>query len=84
MIRILWFAWLRETIGTGEELIPLPHGVRTLDDLLRHLETRSEAGRMALSERERLRFAINQDYAMREATVRDGDEIAIFPPVTGG
>lgn len=84
MIRILYFAQVREQLGRGEEHVELPEGVKTLGGLLDHLACLGEAYRDALAERAALRFAVNQDHADESAMVAEGDEVAIFPPVTGG
>lgn len=84
MIELLYFAWVRERIGKDGERLELPVGVATVAALLDWLEARGETYRAALGERERLRVAVNQAFAPLDAPVRDGDEVAIFPPVTGG
>lgn len=84
MIELLYFAWVRERIGKDGEGLALPPGVGTVAALLDWLETRGEAYRTALHERERLRVAVNQVFAPFDAPVGAGDEVAIFPPVTGG
>ncbi len=84
MIDVLYFAWVRERVGLDSERMPLPDGVQSVAGLLDHLMTLSEAHVSGLAERDRLRFAVNQQFARIDATIQDGDEIAIFPPVTGG
>lgn len=84
MIDVLYFAWVRERIGLESERMALPEGVITVADLLDHLSGLSEAHLGALLDRDRLRFAVNQIFAPADTRVQDGDEIAIFPPVTGG
>lgn len=84
MIELLYFAWVRERIGKDGERIALPPGVATAAQLLDWLMTRGENYRAALGERDRLRIAVNQAFAPLDAPVRPGDEVAIFPPVTGG
>jgi len=83
-MRMLYFAWVRERIGTGEEDTgPLP-GVATVGDLLAALAGRSPRHAEALADRKAIRVAVNQDFATDETPVAPGDEVAIFPPVTGG
>ena len=84
MIELLYFAWVRERIGRDGERLELPPDVATVAALLDWLETRGDTYRTALGERERLRVAVNQAFAPVDAPVRAGDEVAIFPPVTGG
>ena len=84
MITVLYFARLREALGTGSEQIALPHGVRDLDGLRAMLVARGDAWAQELAGNKALRAAVNQAMASGDAPVADGDEIAFFPPVTGG
>lgn len=79
-LKILYFAGLRESIGTGAESIDLPAGVATVGALRESLGTRHPA----LLTAKNLRAAVNQKMAGMDAPVADGDEVAFFPPVTGG
>ena len=83
-VRILYFAWLRERMGKGEESLALPPGVVTVGDLAGWLRSRDEAGLAAFADPGIVRAAVNQTFARPASRVRDGDEIAFFPPVTGG
>lgn len=84
MIELLYFSWVRERIGKDGERIELPPGVATVAALLDWLEACGSPYGAALVERDRLRVAVNQAFAPLNAPVRAGDEVAIFPPVTGG
>ena len=84
MIELLYFAWVRERIGKDSERIALPVGVDTVEQLLEWLRDRDAAYATALGDPSRLRIAVNQAFARTDAPVRPGDEVAIFPPVTGG
>ena len=84
MIRLLYFAWVRERIGLAEEALALPDGVASIGALLDWLATRSEAHARALADRGALRVAVDQEFATDATPVRDGAEVAVFPPVTGG
>ena len=81
-LTVLYFAWLRQTMGSGQETIEAP--VATVGELLAWLAARSEAGARALANRQAIRVAVNQAYVKDDAPLSDGDEVAIFPPVTGG
>lgn len=83
-MQLIYFAWVREKIGMSEEDITLPDHVQTVADLLDWLTTRGENYEQALENRERLRIAVDQDYAPLDRTIKNAREIAIFPPVTGG
>jgi molybdopterin synthase sulfur carrier subunit len=81
--RILFFAGLREALGTGSEALALPAGVATVGALRDHLVARGEPWG-ALATTKNLRAAVNQQMVGLDAPVRAGDEVAFFPPVTGG
>ncbi len=83
-MRLLYFAWVRETIGTGEEAVDLPPEVTTVDALIDWLSQRSDRHAQAFVNRSRLRAAIDQAFVTLDAPVAGANEIAIFPPVTGG
>ncbi|NTV71491.1 MAG: molybdopterin converting factor subunit 1 [Azonexaceae bacterium] len=80
-IKILYFAGLKEALGLPGETVELPVGIATVGALRDWLV---EQGRDKLATAKNLRCAINQDMAKLDATIKDGDEIAFFPPVTGG
>ncbi len=83
MIKILYFAGLREALGISGEELALPPGVNDVALLRAHLAERGEAW-SALAATRNLRTAVNQRLAGAAATLADGDEVAFFPPVTGG
>ena len=80
-VKVLYFASLKEALGIGNEALDLPAGVTTVGGLRDWLASH---GRDPLAGAKNLRCAVNQDMAGADAIVRDGDEIAFFPPVTGG
>ncbi len=84
MVRVLYFAWLRERMGRGEEQLALPEGVATVGTLAGWLRARDPAGAAAFANPATVRAAVNQSFAQPDAAVSDGDEVAFFPPVTGG
>lgn len=83
-VTVLYFAWLRERVGRGEERVSLPPQVRTVSALIDHLTGLGEGRPAAFAARGTIRCAVNQDFAGPDAPVRPGDEVAFFPPVTGG
>jgi molybdopterin synthase sulfur carrier subunit len=80
----LYFAWLRTRIGHAEEELALPNDVRDVQGLLGWLQRRGGNYAEALRDLSVIRVAVNQDYVGFDHPIGDGDEIAIFPPVTGG
>lgn len=83
-MKLLYFAWVREQIGVAEENITLPDNVNTVDDLLTWLVLQSDGHAKALGDTNRLRIAVNQTYVHGTHAIQNNDEVAIFPPVTGG
>ena len=83
-MRLLYFAWLRARIGCAEEEIDLSGEVKDVAGLLDWLRSRGGGYAEALRDLSVVRVAVNQSYVGLEHAVREGDEVAIFPPVTGG
>ena len=83
-VKLLYFAWLRARVGQIEEEVALPAEVRDVAGLLDWLRGRNPRYAEALRDLSVIRVAVNQDYVGLEHPVRAGDEIALFPPVTGG
>lgn len=71
-------------MGRGEEALALPPDVRTVAELAAFLRARDPAGASAFSEASAIRAAVNQDFASPGTPVTEEDEVAFFPPVTGG
>lgn len=83
MLKILYFASLRETLGCGAESLDLPQGVGDVGGLLGLLVERGgEWSKLATVKN--LRYAVNQEMARLDSPLKAGDEVAFFPPVTGG
>ncbi|OFZ90678.1 MAG: molybdopterin converting factor subunit 1 [Betaproteobacteria bacterium RBG_16_66_20] len=83
-VRVLYFASVREKLGRDAEELELPADVSTIAGLRTHLRARGGAWAEALAESRLLRTAVNQDMAPPAAAIKPGDEVAFFPPVTGG
>ena len=83
-VKVLYFASLREKIGKDAEEIELPAGVATVAALRNHLRGRGGIFESSFAEKILLRAAVNQDMVQSTAAVKAGDEVAFFPPVTGG
>lgn len=82
MIDILYFAWLRERIGTNRERVET--AAATVADLMAELEARSDGHAMAFADKTSLRVALDQDLADFAAPLAGVREVAFFPPMTGG
>ncbi|MGE0231146.1 MAG: molybdopterin converting factor subunit 1 [Flavobacteriaceae bacterium] len=83
-MKLLYFAWVRERIGKAEEEIALPAEIDTISDLIAWLAARDEAGAYAFQEPEVIRAAIDRTHASHDMPVAGAEEIAFFPPMTGG
>lgn len=84
MITVLYFARLREALGMGTERIALPATVRDLEGLRALLVARGGVWEQELAPSKPVRAAVNQAMAPGDTQITDGDEVAFFPPVTGG
>jgi molybdopterin synthase sulfur carrier subunit len=83
-VKLLYFAWLRARIGQAEEELALPAEVRDVAGLLVWLRGRGGGYAEALRDLSVIRVAVNQDYVGPDHPIHEGDEVALFPPVTGG
>ncbi len=83
-MKIVYFAWLRDRIGMGEEIVDPPDDINDVSRLIGWLRGRSPAHESALADISMVRVAINLEYANLSQTIKPEDEVAFFPPVTGG
>ena len=83
-MRVLYFAWVRQKVGLGQEDVSPPPEVRDIAGLVAWLSARSPGHAAAFANAKTIRAAVNQDFADPDHPVAAGDEIAFFPPVTGG
>lgn len=84
MITLLYFARLREVLGLSTEQATLPAEINDVQSLTEWLSQRGGAWQEELAQNKTVRVAVNQDMAGPDTAVKAGDEIAFFPPVTGG
>ncbi|MBI5922313.1 MAG: molybdopterin converting factor subunit 1 [Betaproteobacteria bacterium] len=82
-LKLLYFAHLREALGTGGEDLAVPAHVTDVRTLRAHLAARGGTWKI-LEESQNLRTAVNQQMAGQDSLIAAGDEVAFFPPVTGG
>ncbi|MCD7108930.1 molybdopterin converting factor subunit 1 [Rhizobium sp. DKSPLA3] len=83
-VRLVYFAWVRERIGVGDEIVSLPDTVVTAGDLIAFLKTRGEDYAAALEHENVIRVAIDQEHVEHDEALGSAREIALFPPMTGG
>ena len=83
-MKVLYFAWLKTKIGVGEEDVAPPADVRDIAGLVEWLKARGGGYAEAFAEVSVVKAAVNQEFAEPDQAIAAGDEIAFFPPVTGG
>ena len=81
---IKYFSWIREHVGKSEENFELPSHVTTINELIDYLNSFNDQYKNAFSKRALIKIAVNKTYASSEAKINNNDEVAFFPPVTGG
>jgi molybdopterin synthase sulfur carrier subunit len=84
LVTLLYFASLRETLGCSREQVALSGATNTVSSLLDQLRSREGRWTEVLAPGRQWRVAVNQQMADLATPVKPGDEIAFFPPVTGG
>ena len=83
-IKICYFAKIREQLGLSEEELALPEGCENTERLFEFLQARGEAWGQVFSGNQKVLKALNHEVVSGNVTINDGDELAFFPPVTGG
>jgi molybdopterin synthase sulfur carrier subunit len=83
-MKLLYFAWVRLEMGVSGETVEPPLGVLNVQTLVEWLKERDAVSNKVFSNLTTVRVAVNQDYVSFDHPVKIGDEIAFFPPVTGG
>ena len=81
---IKYFSWIKEHIGKSEEQIELPDHIKNVDELINYLNDIHEKYNLIFHKKELIKIAVNKTYSSFETNINDNDEIAFFPPVTGG
>lgn len=83
-MQLLYFGWVRTRIGRGSESVTAPDDVADVNGLIVWLRGRGDGYSDALADLSVVRVAVNQELADFDAPVSEGDEVALFPPITGG
>jgi molybdopterin synthase sulfur carrier subunit len=83
-MRILYFAWVRQRVGLGEETAVLPDGVATVSELIDWLKSRHEGYEAAFADLRAIRVAVDHEHVGLDHPLQGANEVAFFPPVTGG
>ena len=83
-MKIMYFAWLKEHTGKASEELQLPDGVNTVAALIPHITKQSAGHSTALANLDAVRVAVNHVYGDLATPISNDDEVAFFPPITGG
>jgi molybdopterin synthase sulfur carrier subunit len=83
-MQVLYFGWVRQRIGLAKEEVEPPEGVTDVRGLVEWLRGRGPGYEAGLGNLAAVRVAVNQELAGLDARIRKGDEVALFPPMTGG
>ena len=84
-MKLVYFAWLRERLGTGDETVELPDSVKTVADLFDWLKQREEPFADVFEHSDIIQVALDKKHVQdRAASIESASEIALFPPMTGG
>ena len=81
---IKYFSWIKEHIGKSEEQIELPDHINNVDELINHLNELDKKYSLILEKKKLIKIAVNKTYSSFDTKISNSDEIAFFPPVTGG
>lgn len=83
-VKLFYFAKVREALGVDREEIDLAGSIQTVADLVGFLKSRGSAWHTAFNELSSIRMAVNQEIVEDDHAIRANDEVAFFPPITGG
>ena len=81
---IKYFSWIKEHIGKSEENLDLPVDVTTINELIDYLNNLNGQYKIAFAKRDLIKIAVNKTYSSVNTKISQNDEVAFFPPVTGG
>mgnify|MGYP001253457159 FL=1 len=81
---IKYFSWIKEHIGKSEEQIDLPNNITNVNQLINYLNETDKKYNIIFEKKELIKIAVNKTYSSFDTNISNSDEIAFFPPVTGG
>ena len=81
---VKYFSWIKEHIGKSEEQIDLPNNITNVNQLINYLNETDKKYNIIFEKKELIKIAVNKTYSSFDTTISNSDEIAFFPPVTGG
>lgn len=83
-LNMVYFAWVKERLGRAEERLELPVEVEAISDLIDFLSEQATEYKEVFADLTKLRFALDQEFVSLDGIIGNAEELAIFPPVTGG
>ena len=83
-MKIVYFSWLKEILGTSEENVRPPKNIKNIKDLIKWLGTKSIKHRKVFLKSKNIRCSVNHQIVDKNNKIKNNDEIAFFPPFTGG
>ena len=81
---VKYFSWIKEHIGKSEEQIDLPNNITNVNQLINYLNETDKKYNIIFEKKELIKIAVNKTYSSFDTNISNSDEIAFFPPVTGG
>ena len=81
---VKYFSWIKEHIGKSEEQIDLPSNITNVNQLINYLNEIDKKYYIIFEKKELIKIAVNKTYSSFDTNISNSDEIAFFPPVTGG
>ena len=81
---VKYFSWIKEHIGKSEEQIDLPNYINNVNQLINYLNELDKKYSLILEKKKLIKIAVNKTYSSFDTNISNNDEIAFFPPVTGG
>ena len=81
---IKYFSWIKEHVGKSEEQIELPDHINNVNELINYLNELDKKYSLILEKKNLIKIAVNKTYSSFDTNISNNDEVALFPPVTGG
>lgn len=83
-LNLVYFAWVKERLGKEQEVLEFPAELESVSDVIEFLRKQTPEYNDVFSDLTKLRFAVDQEFAPIDTAIGTAEELAIFPPVTGG
>ena len=83
-MKILYFSWIKDKVGTSEEIIELEKDINTVEKLISFLKNKEDKYQTIFKGNNDIRYSVNMKNAKLQDAIDNEDEVAFFPPMTGG